>query len=60
MDECTCRRWAAAEMREIGYEGAAIVHRATGLDPKTISRGNRDLKEQEASPRPAEKSVRLA
>ncbi len=59
MDECTRRRWAAAEMRELGYGGAAIVHRATGLDPKTISRGDRDLKEQEESPRPAEKSRRI-
>lgn len=59
MDECTRRRWAAAEMRELGYGGAAIVHRATGLDPKTISRGNRDLKEQEASPRPPEKLRRI-
>lgn len=59
MDECTRRRWAAAEMRELGYGGAAIVQRATGLDPKTISRGNRDLKEQEASPHPAEESRRI-
>ena len=59
MDECARRRWAAAEMRELGYGGAAIVHRATGLDPKTIARGNRDLKEQEASPLPVEKSRRI-
>jgi hypothetical protein len=59
MDERTRRRWAAAEMRELGYGGAAIVHRATGLDPKTIARGDRDLKEQETSPLPAEKSRRI-
>lgn len=46
MDESTRRGWDAAEMRELGHGGAAIVHRATGLDPKTIARGNRDLKEQ--------------
>lgn len=34
-------------MREIGRGGAAIIHRATGLDLKTISRGSRDLKELE-------------
>jgi hypothetical protein len=47
MDERTRRLWAATEMREIGRGGAAIIHRATGLDLKTISRGNRDLKELE-------------
>ena len=45
MDERTRRLWAATEMREIGRGGATIIHRATGLDLKTISRGNRDLQE---------------
>lgn len=50
MNERTRRLWAAAEARELGYGGAAIVHRATGLDPKTISRGTRELNEQKNSP----------
>lgn len=49
MDERSRRLWAAAEMREIGRGGSSIVHRATGLDLKTISRGMHDLKEQEKS-----------
>jgi hypothetical protein len=53
MDERARRLWAAVEIREIGYGGAAIVHRATRLDWKTICRGVCDLKEQEVSPRPA-------
>ena len=59
MNERARRLWAAAKVRELGYGGAAIVHRATGLDPKTICRGERDLKEQETSTRPAEKSCRI-
>ncbi len=44
MDECTRRRWAAAEMRELGYGGTAIVHRATGLDPQKYGlHGNRNF-----------------
>ena len=51
MDERSRRLWAAAEMQEIGYGGRMIVHRATGLDWKTIHRGMRDLEEQRISPR---------
>ena len=47
MDERSRRLWAATEMREIGYGGAAIVHRATGLDWKTIQRGACELAQQE-------------
>ena len=49
MDERSRRLWAAVETRELGYGGAAIMHRATGLDWKTICRGERDLIEQEKS-----------
>jgi hypothetical protein len=49
MNERSRRLWAAVEVREIGYGGASIIHRATGLDWKTIHRGIRDLDEQEAS-----------
>jgi hypothetical protein len=59
MDERTRRLWAAAEARELGYGGAAIVHRATGLDPKTICRGNRDLNDQEISPSQTGKTYRI-
>ena len=59
MDERARRLWATAEMREIGYGGASIVHRATGLDPKTICRGVRDLEEQEKIPSTQEISARI-
>ena len=49
MNERSRRLWAAAEMLEIGRGGSSIVHRATGLDLKTIRRGVLDLKEQEKS-----------
>lgn len=59
MDERGRRLWAAAEVRELGPGGATIVHRATGLDWKTISRGNRDLTELETSPSHTEKVRRI-
>lgn len=59
MDERTRRIWAATEARELGYGGEAIVHRATGLDLKTISRGNSDLKEEALSPPQGKESLRI-
>ena len=59
MDERSRRLWAAAEVQELGYGGKMIVHRATGLDWKTIDRGTRDLEEQKISPRPAEAPRRV-
>src|SRR5690606_29307987 len=59
MDERARRLWAAAEAKEIGRGGATIVHRATGLDWKTISRGNRDLIELETSSNSKEKMRRI-
>jgi len=59
MDERTRRLWAAAEARELGYGGAAVVHRATGLDLKTICRGNQDLNEQEISPNQTGRTHRI-
>lgn len=59
MDERSRRLWAAAEMREIGRRGATIVHRATGLDWKTIRRGDRDLTELETSSQHTEKLRRI-
>lgn len=49
MDERSRRLWAAAEAREIGRGGASIVHKATGVDWKTISRGIRDLEKKEVA-----------
>lgn len=49
MNERTRRLWAATEIRELGYGGNAVVHRATGLDWKTIRRGKRELQELEAA-----------
>ena len=37
------RLWAATEARALGYGGFAIVARATGLSPATISRGLAEL-----------------
>jgi hypothetical protein len=37
------RLWAATEARALGYGGIAVVARATGLSPATISRGLTEL-----------------
>jgi hypothetical protein len=37
------RLWAATEARALGYGGIAVVARATGLSPATISRGLQEL-----------------
>lgn len=37
------RLWAATEARALGYGGIAVVARATGLSPATVSRGLREL-----------------
>jgi len=37
------RLWAATEARALGYGGIAVVARATGLSPATISRGLKEL-----------------
>jgi hypothetical protein len=37
------RLWAATEARDLGYGGVAVVARATGLSPATISRGLTEL-----------------
>jgi hypothetical protein len=37
------RVWAATEARALGYGGIAVVARATGLSPATISRGLKEL-----------------
>jgi transposase len=53
MDERRRRQWAAAEARELGWGGIALVARATGLSRPTITAGLREL-EQPAPQRAAE------
>ena len=43
------RLWAATEARDLGYGGIAVVARATGLSPATISRGLTELDHPDAS-----------
>lgn len=43
MDERVARHWAAAEADAIGYGGIAIVARATGMAPRRIGFGKREL-----------------
>ena len=59
LDERSRRLWAATEVREIGRGGMTIVRRATALDPKTILRGCRDLKDLEEAPRPSQTPRRI-
>jgi Rhodopirellula transposase DDE domain len=48
------RLWAATEARALGYGGIAVVARATGLSPATISRGLTELDAADA-PLPPER-----
>jgi hypothetical protein len=43
LDERGRRIWAAAESRELGYGGDALVSAATGLARKTIRKGRQEL-----------------
>jgi hypothetical protein len=43
LTERSRRVWAATEARALGYGGIAVVARATGLSPATISRGLKEL-----------------
>ena len=43
LNERTRRLWAAAEARELGRGGIAVVARATGISRSTIVRGTREL-----------------
>jgi hypothetical protein len=43
LTERSRRLWAATEARALGYGGIAVVARATGLSPATISRGLKEL-----------------
>ena len=48
LDECSRRRWAAAESLAIGYGGDALVSSATGLARETIRKGRREIARSEA------------
>ena len=48
LDECSRRRWAAAESLAIGYGGDALVSSATGLARETIRKGRREIARPEA------------
>jgi hypothetical protein len=43
MDERVARHWAASEAIAIGHSGVAIVARATGMAPRRIGLGKREL-----------------
>jgi hypothetical protein len=43
MDERRRRQWAASEARELGWGGASLVSRATGLSRPTITAGMKEL-----------------
>jgi hypothetical protein len=44
MDERVARHWAATEAIAIGHSGVAIVARATGMAPRRIGFGKRELR----------------
>lgn len=43
LNERSSRIWAASEAKRYGYGGISAVHRATGMDHKTIRRGLEEL-----------------
>ena len=45
LNEKARRQWAGFHALRLGHGGKAIVHRATGLDYKTINRGISELDE---------------
>jgi len=42
------RRYAAVEVKKLGYGGAEYISRVLDIDDKTISRGSSDLEDQRA------------
>jgi Rhodopirellula transposase. len=47
LNERQSRLWAAAESLSLGYGGISLVSRATGISRVTISRGIKELEEEE-------------
>ena len=41
------RKWAGFQAQRLGHGGKAIVHRATGLDYKTINKGINDIEKDD-------------
>ncbi len=46
LNERSTRAWSASEARRYGYGGISAVHRATGIDHKTIRRGLQELESE--------------
>jgi hypothetical protein len=51
MDERMRRQWAAAEADSLGWGGASLVARATGLSRNTVMAGSRELEHRRTHPR---------
>ena len=47
LNERSARVWAASEAKRYGYGGISAVHRATGMDHKTIRKGLQELESEE-------------
>jgi len=58
LDERSKRILAGAESKAIGVGGKAIVHEATGLDWKTISKGEQEIASRRATEDGVGKSIR--
>lgn len=58
LDERSRRIFAGTESRLIGFGGKSIVHEATGLDWKTISKGELELSEPPSTDTDDRKSIR--
>jgi len=46
LNERSARVWAASEAKRYGYGGISAVHRATGMDHKTIRKGLQELESE--------------
>ena len=46
LNERLVRLWAASEAKRYGYGGISAVHRATGIDHKTIRKGLKELESE--------------
>ena len=46
------RRYAAVEVKKLGYGGAAYIGRVLNIDDKTITRGHLDLDDAQALKQP--------
>lgn len=57
LDERMRRLFAAAEAEALGYGGASVVARATGIARRTINRGLKELR-RPSTPRPRTRRVR--